>query len=109
MDSVAGSGGCAVKMPVVFRPVIPCSINLCPFVEELRSAKRSAKTRKRSSDVVHSPAAKVANDYGGAMNQWEATLIEIITITGNKNATKAQSFRDVIFVRMAATAGIVDG
>jgi hypothetical protein len=77
-------------------PAIACSVNLYPLVEELRCEKKPAETGKCAPDVLRSPAAKVANNYGGAMNQWKAALIEVVAITGNKNTTQAQCFGNVI-------------
>jgi hypothetical protein len=43
------------------------------------------------------------------MKQWEATVIEVVPITGNKDTTEAQCFRGVILVRVAVTTGIPNG
>jgi hypothetical protein len=43
------------------------------------------------------------------MNQWKAAVIEVVAITGNKNATEAQCFGSVILVRVAVTTNITDG
>jgi hypothetical protein len=62
MDSVAGSAACAVKVADALWPAIACRANLYPFVEELRCAKRPAKAGKCAYDVIHGPAAEVANN-----------------------------------------------
>jgi hypothetical protein len=35
MDSISGSGCCAVAVAGMFGPAVACSVNLCPFIERI--------------------------------------------------------------------------
>lgn len=83
----------AVQKTAVFGPGLPHSVNLDPFVENLRKAEHRSKAPKCLLHLDERARTKITNDNSGTVDQWKALFIQIVTIAGEKHPSILKSIR----------------
>jgi hypothetical protein len=84
----------------VLSPTISSSIDLAPFVVELRCPKCGCETAERLYFLFCS-STEVEHEYGWTVNQWEPSVVKEIAITAHKNWAASQSVSRVALVWVA--------
>jgi len=87
-------------MAGVVCPAITGGVNLPPFVEDLGHSEDGSHASKGLPYLSKGSCSKIADHYSRAMYEWKLAVIEVIPVTGNKDAAKSKGFRSVVRIWM---------
>jgi len=90
MKSISRSRGGTVEITSILRPTVTLSIDLRPFVEDLRRRKNASKASKCPPYLVSGPATKIEDHYSGTVNKRETAFVEVVLIATDLRPSERQ-------------------
>ncbi len=89
-------------------PAVAPSVDLGPFVEELWRTEYVNQAVERLTYLCCRACPEIADYDRGAVNEWEPTLVEVVTITRDQHPAEAESLRRMILVWVASAVSVTD-
>src|SRR5271166_5785118 len=109
VKSVFGARGGSVGMASILCPAVTLSIDLPPFVEELRYTENRSHASEGIPYLGNAASAKIADHQGRAMYKWETAVVQVVSIASDKDPAKAQGLRDMVLIWMTSPTIVLHG